>query len=101
MAGVRVAAGLMVAVLAAGTGSSVWAARGPAGGPAAPKRSAAPAPRPAPVRVHARSARMSSAALNNVVETYCSDCHNETKKKGNLNLLDFNVDSAPAASHVA
>jgi hypothetical protein len=38
---------------------------------------------------------VSSAALTQVVQTYCTDCHNDQLLSGNLSLEHFDVDSAP------
>ncbi len=46
----------------------------------------------APTTVGARG--VSSAALSDVVKTYCGSCHSERTKKGNLVLANFNVDEA-------
>jgi hypothetical protein len=44
-----------------------------------------------------RGARgISSNALSAVVQKYCTNCHNPKQLKGNLSLVDFDVDSAPA-----
>lgn len=41
------------------------------------------------------------AALSDVVRQYCSNCHNPTMKRGNLNLRGFEVDSAFNSPDVA
>src|SRR5579862_4255144 len=38
--------------------------------------------------------RLSSAALNGLIDTYCMDCHNDGVMSGNLSLEHYNVDSA-------
>jgi hypothetical protein len=45
--------------------------------------------------------RIPSAALNEVVRRSCQRCHNETTKRGNLSLADFNVDSATRDGEVS
>jgi hypothetical protein len=44
----------------------------------------------------AKVRKISSAALNEVVAQYCSDCHNPISLKGNLTLANFDIDSAAA-----
>jgi hypothetical protein len=38
---------------------------------------------------------IATAALTQVVQTYCTDCHNDQLLTGNLSLEHFDVDSAP------
>ena len=59
--------------------------------PAATDRSAT---RVAP-HFRSRPSRLSSTALNEVIQTYCGDCHNDAVLSGNLSLEHFDVDSAP------
>ena len=45
---------------------------------------------------HASGAHgVSSAALNTVVQRYCTNCHNPVDHEGNMSLVGFDVDSAP------
>ncbi len=78
MLGVRLAAGLVVAALAARTGSTLFAAHSPE------------APR-----------KLSRPAVRGLVKYYCTDCHNPDDKAGNLNLETFNLDSVTAPGRVA
>ena len=49
-----------------------------------------------------RGARgISVAALNDVVEQYCKDCHNDQMLTGNLSLDKFDVAHADADAHIA
>ena len=45
-------------------------------------------------RAHAPGPRIPTSVLNNVIETYCLDCHSEKSLGGNLSLEHYNVDSA-------
>ena len=39
--------------------------------------------------------RMSSTEVDSLVQTYCTDCHNDAVLSGNLSLERFHLDSAP------
>ena len=54
---------------------------------------------PPPEKLGARG--VSTAALNQVVQRYCSNCHNQTVKRGNLSLRGYDVDSAPGDPEVS
>ncbi|MDQ8163668.1 MAG: DUF1592 domain-containing protein [Gemmatimonadota bacterium] len=78
--------------------------------PAAPRAVGHPVlPRPATTRTSAppsRSAlrpalRMAPAELNAVVKQYCQKCHNQTMRRGNLSLTDFDVGAPDAKADVA
>ncbi|MEW5915795.1 MAG: DUF1592 domain-containing protein [Gemmatimonadota bacterium] len=45
--------------------------------------------------------RASSAALNEVVKTYCSRCHNDQRKNGNLSLAKFDAGAAQQSPDIA
>jgi len=45
--------------------------------------------------------RATTAALNDVVKTYCGGCHNDERKRGNLSLETFDVGAAPRMGDVA
>src|SRR5437762_12582684 len=56
---------------------------------------AAPARAPfAALRHKIEPRRLSSTALSGLVETYCSDCHNDAVLAGNLSLEHYSLDSA-------
>ena len=78
MTGVRLIAGITVAALAAGAGSSLLAARTP------------DTPR-----------TLSRPAVRGLVKEYCTDCHNPEDKAGNLNLEVFDLDSIVAPGRLA
>ena len=42
-----------------------------------------------------------TAALSDVVKTFCTNCHNPRQLRGNLDLTGYNVDSAPARLDVS
>jgi len=47
------------------------------------------------------SSRLPAAALNEVVKTYCTRCHNSEQKRGNLSLEEFDAAAAPRMADVA
>lgn len=64
-----------------------------------------PRPKPRPAPIHAARARLHGpgpapaipiAALNNVIEQYCTDCHNDQMMVGNLSLEHYDIAAAPA-----
>jgi hypothetical protein len=57
------------------------------------------APRP-PVPVTSPAAP-SDSDLNGVIKQYCSGCHNDTAKSGNLSLIGFDVATAPQHAETA
>ena len=61
-----------------------------------PHSYAATAPRHAP-----SASRLPTAALNEVVKTYCGRCHNDETKRGNLSLATFDAGAAPRMGEVA
>jgi hypothetical protein len=82
----------------------------PATPPAAPRAVGHPVlPRPAATRTSAPSSRsalrpalrMAPAELNAVVKQYCQKCHNQTMRRGNLSLTDFDVGAPDAKADVA
>jgi hypothetical protein len=52
---------------------------------------------PKPLRV----ASIAPAELNGVVKQYCQKCHNQTMRRGNLSLTDFDVGAPDAKADVA
>src|SRR5688572_23177332 len=42
-----------------------------------------------------------NVALSDVVERFCTSCHNPRQLRGNLDLTGYNVDSAPARLDVS
>jgi hypothetical protein len=48
-----------------------------------------------------RSRAISSAALSDVVKNFCTNCHNPRQLRGNLDLTNYHVDSAPARLDVS
>ncbi|HEV8216947.1 MAG TPA: hypothetical protein VGP95_13965, partial [Gemmatimonadaceae bacterium] len=46
------------------------------------------------LRHRSPASRIPTSVLNNVIETYCIDCHSEKSLGGNLSLEHYNVDSA-------
>lgn len=46
-------------------------------------------------------AGLPSTALNEVVKTYCTRCHNDEQKRGNLSLATFDASAAPQMADVA
>ncbi len=76
----RTAAGVAGALLMLQVGAGVWAQQSGAPASAAPPLAAA-------------LPSMSDAAQNALVEEYCSSCHSQTLKSGELVLQGFNVSS--------
>lgn len=62
-------------------------------------------PRPAARRAGAPKTppvtRMAPEELNGVVKQYCQKCHNQTMRRGNLSLTDFDVGAPDAKADVA
>ena len=101
-----VTTGLAITVgTATGSKAPRWIA--PTSSPARPADRPAPRPRTR-TRVESHpSYRVSGArgisvaALNDVVEQYCKDCHNDQMLTGNLSLDKFDVAHADADPHIA
>jgi hypothetical protein len=75
------------------------------GHPVLPRPNAGPVARPVARHVAApkplRSASIAPAELNGVVKQYCQKCHNQTMRRGNLSLTDFDVGAPDAKADVA
>jgi hypothetical protein len=54
-----------------------------------------------PPRLAPSASRLPRVALNEVVKTYCSRCHNDETKRGNLSLATFDAGAAPRMGDVA
>jgi hypothetical protein len=73
---------------------------GTAIGHRAPEHRARPILSPAP-GTHSRPAlkaprrAMPAAVANGLIQTYCTDCHNDSDSAGNLSLEKYDIDSAP------
>src|SRR5687768_18107606 len=53
------------------------------------------------VHSKARTTRIETAALSEVVKDFCTNCHNPRQLRGNLDLTGYNVDSATARLDVS
>src|SRR5215471_14043228 len=63
---------------------------------------AAPSQAPGtPAVTPAKSAATSDSDLNGVIKQYCSGCHSETGRSGNLSLVGFDVTAAPQHAEIA
>ena len=75
------------------------------GHPVLPRPNAGPVARPVARHVAApkplRVASIAPAELNGVVKQYCQKCHNQTMRRGNLSLTDFDVGAPDAKADVA
>src|SRR4249919_3969187 len=49
-----------------------------------------------PARSH-----LAPRALNDVIQQYCQDCHNDDVRSGNLSLIQFDATNAPRNGDVA
>jgi hypothetical protein len=104
--GIAIAAGVFGTVAVTAIGVSAPRSSTPAQSPPATttsRLSSAHSPITAPASIpKTGSARgIGNAALSDVVKTFCTNCHNPDRLRGNLDLTGYTVDSAPARLDVS